>query len=604
MVYVPIKIRDMIFYDSISDEDRGDLPYIIEDFKYTLEQEVVLTIPSSIKDKEIINTARLLGFTYGIPIFEEKDVKFFFVGLGYAFFAIFQALIENWEYIFDKPYKVNYKNVVWSLGDRFGFKSAISTIESMINLGTVDDYDILPYLIYSGSKKKSIISAYIDQEYMKCKDIPIHMYRVIQYFIRYPKQLESRLTSWYRTAYYLMPKSAPYQGEKDLLLPFHMPNLKIRPRKLVEKASIAIKRKYKDEHTSTAFYEEKPEEELEERLFSSDYAFRIDQFISSEYAYDIIMKDPILGYLYENQLLNNCTVAGGSISAILYFAKMFDDSDIDIFIYGDKKEETLRILMKALLSLYDTLIGTGNTVISVSGAVVSISKIGVRSTQIIVSSSPDLDGILFNFDMSHISVGLTNDGIFGTPAFFNRKEGMETKPMRYILRSHRIEKAQSRGFILKGEYTDISTKGGSIPSPCSIFLTKKGKQDSMKPTLIPLTSYSESIDSATKLIRMDGVFRNDMEALYHSSATSKSLGMIMIVDAKYNPLVPYLCTLVVYRDSDNKIQILYSTHLFGIIILAGDLLLSHEKMIVGDVYELIVTPNSITLVKKRCKGKN
>jgi predicted nucleotidyltransferase len=79
-----------------------------------------------------------------------------------------------------------------------------------------------------------------------------------------------------------------------------------------------------------------------------------------------IMAIPIMRELYERRLLSNAIVAGGSISAILTRGRMFEDSDIDIFIYGDNKERTIRDIMHVIDRVY------GNYTLSVGGSVMYV----------------------------------------------------------------------------------------------------------------------------------------------------------------------------------------------------------------------------------------
>ena len=502
----------------------------------------VLTIHTTADDKDIRVVLSLLGYIeYYDREIEVEDI----LNLGTLYMYILNNLISLWDYRYEKPFKVQYNGTRFSM---YPFLY-VNKIENLHH------DDLILILLYGQFMRVlSSIRELVSKIYM-CEDRSIiRLFRIVQYILNNTTQ--NQLKGLYVRAYMILPSAAPYQGDRDLLLEY-MP--------------------------------------------SGNTTKWLSNMRSQQYALEAALKDPIIRVLYNKRLLDNAIIAGGSISSLILKGVLLPDSDIDIFIYGNNKDRTIRLIMNQIILVYGR-----DTSIGVSGSVIHISKDGMRPIQIISSSGKYADDILFNFDLTHICVGLDNRGFMGTPAFFYwttkdtvYNKNIITAPIRYILRQFRIDKAEQRGF--------------SIDNMNRSFI----KKNSSNPPSLKITNVS-SENEAISLVEKDGKFRNDLESEYHSSIHSLSLGVVTIVEVVYSLDIDRKFTSptsVIYKTADGDIRLLNNLLVKGIswekqhkeippsiIVLDGDLLLAQEQIQIGETYEIINTPSSITLVKRRCVG--
>lgn len=535
---VVIQVGDVVVNDNAIDDNSRILIDIDEENEY------------------VMRVLYLLGYDTGIEKITLLDV----IGLGDLFILVLDRLIAQWDYMFQSDYPVRY------IGLQFSLKPFVY-INKMEELSTADLFLVVMYGQYRNFDIDHIRTI-ISDRYLCDDQSTIRVYRYVQYMINHPRDSIKR--SIYSRAYMLQPSSAPYQGERDLLLRY---------------------------------------------IPSADDSARITGLVYSGNSMDIAMNEPIISRLYKKRLLSNAMIAGGSISSILTRGLIYPESDIDIFVYGNDKEYLISAILQEIQSVYGHDMTTG-----VSGSVIYIQCEGMRPVQIVSSSGKSADDILFNFDFSHICVGLDNRGFIGTPAFFHWSTissratvadgGHYTVPIRYILRQFRIEKIENRGYII-------------LHMDRSIV---KGKSDTPPVHNIVPTS---SIEDALAILNRDGKFRNDLESEYSSSIHSISLGLITILSATMS--IDTLSKLrkvesIVYKTESGDIRLLFgrinrtirsdqssemndvwaynhTMKSLQVMILDTDLLILKSDPRPGEIYEMINTPSHITLVKKKCQPK-
>lgn len=506
------------------------------------DEEIILPVSISVDDTFLI--LNLLGYKeYQRPLhFSHIRDK------GDIFVMVYEILTNVWEYTFDVSYKMRY----WS--NRFTLYPYIYTN----SITSLPHNDILLIALFADIRHLTkYIRDSISQIYLSGNREIISVYRYIQDIL--PNLLYTHHPdSLYVKAYVTLPSSAPYQGESNLLL---------------------------------EYFPSYPKDA------------RLSGIVSKGYAMDLLMQDPLIHYLYDRRLLSSAIIAGGSVSAVLTRAMIYPESDIDIFVYGPDKEKTTISILNAIHKVYGIDIH-----MRVSGSVVYITKEGYRPVQIVSSGGMYVDDILFNFDLSHICVGIDNRGIIGTPAFYywTSREGTVTHggqltvPIRYILREFRVQKVKDRGYEMLAPNHRYIIKEASDVAPVHVM------------------KEASSIPDVLSLIERDGKFRNDLESIYHSSRQSRSLGYITIVDAHpiidgntSSKIIHYAS--IIYKTEGGDIRLLTSraknggawgkvrsAYSYFVMVLDGDLLLSLDIMKPGEVYDLVITPVYLILVKKRC----
>ncbi len=95
-----------------------------------------------------------------------------------------------------------------------------------------------------------------------------------------------------------------------------------------------------------------------------------------------------------------------------------------------------------------------------------------RIIQIMCTDSQNPEEILYNFDMSHIQIGLSNDKIVTTPEYLHYTARNESLIIRNNIRIHRLIKAMRRGFtpVMMMPFTRLlSSKWGIFKNKSYLF---------------------------------------------------------------------------------------------------------------------------------------
>lgn len=152
---------------------------------------------------------------------------------------------------------------------------------------------------------------------------------------------------------------------------------------------------------------------------------------------------------------SNVLVAGGIISGLVdgsYDEKTYENSDIDIFVYGSTVNELHSNMERVYDDLVEQLYNEGGTIYSFvynhTNIVTILSTSYNRPIQLIGYYTDDPHNILNNFDMSHLQIGYNGSNLLMTSAFVNAIECGVSHIMKNSIYAYRFAKAYKRGYGL------------------------------------------------------------------------------------------------------------------------------------------------------------
>ena len=180
----------------------------------------------------------------------------------------------------------------------------------------------------------------------------------------------------------------------------------------------------------------------------------------SNYEFSKRLIDKLGKYIDENFDWSNVLIAGGLISGLIdsdYDVKKYEQSDIDIFVYGLDNKKVMRIIQY----IYEYFsIKLKNNFYSFAyiphSSIISIVIPGECTLQIIGTLFETKMDVLRSFDMTHCQVGYDDKGIIYTSEFIDAITSRTTVITTKSVNAYRLVKAYHRGYsIADPEYCYI-----------------------------------------------------------------------------------------------------------------------------------------------------
>ena len=165
------------------------------------------------------------------------------------------------------------------------------------------------------------------------------------------------------------------------------------------------------------------------------------------------------GLIDEEFNWNNVLFAGGLISGLLekkYDPKWYETSDIDLFIYGLSKTESIKKFQE-IYDYFKNRFGNGFYGFIYAGApILNLIFPERRPIQVIITQKQNPLNVLTDFDLTHCQVGFDGDKIVSTKEFIESISTKTTRITKGAVHAYRLVKAYQRGYsVYKPKYCNI-----------------------------------------------------------------------------------------------------------------------------------------------------